>query len=70
MIIDIRDNIPDELALSLVHKVVKGGRVSKGEKGKLYYCWMTIFKRKGIEYVVHTRQYRKQDCFVVYKKKV
>lgn len=68
MKIDIRDNIPDELALRLVLKVVQQGKVSKGENNKDYYCWITVFEVDGIEYIVHTRQYRKQDCFIVCKK--
>lgn len=65
MKIDIKDNIPDELALKLVLRVVQDGKISKGEKGKMYYCWITILELDGIEYIVHTRQYRKNDCFVV-----
>lgn len=67
MKIDIRDNISEEIALELVLAVVKDGRVSEGEHGKMYYCWCTIFNVNGIEYVVSVRQYRKTDCFVVYK---
>ena len=38
MKIDIRDNIPDEIAIELVGMVIKRGRISK--KGdKMYYCW-------------------------------
>ena len=67
MKIDIRDNISEEIALELVLDVVKKGRVSQGEHGKMYYCWVTIFNVDGIEYAVSVRQYRKIDCFVVYK---
>lgn len=67
MKIDIRDNISEEIALELVLDVVKRGRVSQGENGKMYYCWVTIFNVNGIEYAVSVRQYRKTDCFVVYK---
>lgn len=54
MKIDIRDDISPEIALKLVLEVVKFGKVSKGED--------------GIDYVVSTRQYRKSDCFIVYKR--
>lgn len=67
MKIDIRDGISETLALELVLDVVKRGRVSEGEHGKMYYCWVTIFNVNGIEYAVSVRQYRKSDCFVVYK---
>lgn len=69
MKIDIRDGISDEIALELVLEVVKEGKISKGEHGKMYYCWVTIFNIDGIEYAVSVRQYRKSDCFVVYKYK-
>lgn len=68
MKIDIRDGISETLALELVLEVVRQGRISEGEKGKMYYFWATGFNVNGIEYVVSTRQYRKSDCFVVYKK--
>lgn len=67
MKIDIRDDISDELALYLVSQVVKNGKVCKDSKGKKYYCWMTIFNVNDEEIAVHTRDYRKNDCFVVYK---
>lgn len=68
MKIDIRDDISPEIDLKLVLEVVKFGKVSKGEDGKMYYCWLTVFNVDGIDYVVSTRQYRKSDCFIVYKK--
>ena len=67
--IDIRDEIPVELAIETVRQVVHGGRVSTGEKGKMYYCWATTFDTSIGDLVVYTRQYRKNDCFVVYKDK-
>ena len=67
MKIDIRDNIPDAIAVECVMHVVRAGRISEGEKGKKYYCWATILKTPVGEVVVATRQYRKDDCFVVYK---
>lgn len=69
MRIDIRDSIPDALALKLVLQVVKQGKISQGENGKMYYCWMTTFDTDLGEIAVSTRQYRKSDCFVVYKPK-
>ena len=69
MKIDIRDDIPPTLALECVKKVVREGRVSTGEHGKKYYCWATQFDTSVGEVMVVTRQYRKDDCFVVYKQK-
>ena len=69
MTIDIRDDISEKLALELVLEVVKKGRISKGENGKMYYCWATAFYHNDCTYMVSVRQYRKTDCFVVYKYK-
>lgn len=65
--IDVRDNIDPALALRLVARVVSDGKVSKGENGKMYYCWLTVFDTPDGEISVATRQYRKSDSFVVYK---
>lgn len=67
--IDIRDEIPVELAIEAVRQVVQEGKVSVGEKGKMYYCWATSFSSNIGKIIVSTRQYRKNDCFVVYKDK-
>ena len=69
MKIDIRDEIPPEIALECVKQVVSEGKISVGEKGKKYYCWVTSFNTSIGKIVVVTRQYRKDDCFVVYKYK-
>lgn len=68
MKIDIRDDIEPTLALELVKRVVRHGKVSRGENGKYYYCWVTEFEVNDEILVVWTRQYRKDDCFVVYIK--
>lgn len=65
--IEIRDDIGPELALEAVKQVIAGGRISQGEKGKMYYCWATSFSSNIGKIIVSTRQYRKNDCFVVYK---
>jgi hypothetical protein len=67
MKIDIRDGIPDAIAVECVLNVVKNGKISKGEHGKKYYCWITVLETPVGMVVVSTRQYRKGDCFVVYK---
>ena len=69
MKIDIRDGIPDAIAVECVMHVVRAGRISTGERGKKYYCWATILDTPVGKVVVATRQYRKDDCFVVYKHK-
>jgi hypothetical protein len=68
MKIDIRDNIEPTLALELVKRVIERGKISQGEKGKMYYCWVTEFEVDNEVLVVSTRQYRKDDCFAVYKR--
>lgn len=65
--IDIRDNINPTFALNLVARVIAGGKISKGENGKMYYCWLTVFDTPDGEIAVSTRQYRKNDCFIVWK---
>ena len=65
--IDIRDGIEQGLALRLVARVIAGGKISRGENGKMYYCWLTVFDTPDGEIAVSTRQYRKNDCFVVLK---
>jgi len=67
MKIDIRDGIPDAIAVECVLNVVKAGKISEGEHGKKYYCWATVLGTPVGKVVVSTRQYRKSDCFVVYK---
>lgn len=65
--VDIRDDIEQGLALRLVASVIDAGKISKGENGKMYYCWLTVFDTPDGEIAVSTRQYRKNDCFVVHK---
>lgn len=65
--IEIRDDIKPEIALSCVTRVVADGKISKGENGKMYYCWLTTFDTTDGEIAVSTRQYRKNDCFIVWK---
>lgn len=67
IIIDIRGDIKPAVALECVRQVVAQGKVSEGERGKKYYCWATRFFTPEGTIVVSTRQYRKNDCFVVYK---
>lgn len=61
--IDIRDNINEETALNRVMQVIKLGRISKDNT---MYCYMTAFN-DGIN--VSTNDYRKSDCFIVWKNK-
>ena len=65
--IEIRDDIPDAIAVECVMHVVRHGKVSQGEHSKMYYCWATVLETPVGKVVVSTRQYRKNDCFVVYK---
>lgn len=67
--IDIRDYINPDLAVACVQQVMGRGKISEGEEGKMYYCWATVFDTSDGQIVVSTRQYRKNDCFVVYKSK-
>ena len=64
MKIEIRDNIPDDIAIELVGIVIRQGRIS--QKGKCY-CWATKITYQDEEYTVYVRDNRKTDCFVVTK---
>lgn len=66
MKIEIRKNIPDEIAIELVKIVIQQGRISKG-KDRMYYCWATKITYQEEEYTVYVRDNRKTDCFVVTK---
>ncbi len=60
--IDIRNDIDIALALSRVQQVIEEGRISNNGKS---YCWITNWS-DGI--TVSTRDNRKSDCFVVFKR--
>lgn len=62
--IDIRDDIPANIALRCVTRVVEEGRVSA--KGTMY-AYATTFDTCLGEIWVAARPYRKSDCFLVYK---
>ena len=66
MKIEIRNNIPDEIAIELVSMVIRQGRISKGQD-RNYYCWATKITYQDEEYTVYVRDNRKTDCFVVTK---
>jgi len=64
MTIEIKDDIPHDIAIGCLLKVIEGGRISND--GRLY-CYLTIFETSIGKVAVHTRDYRKSDCFVIYK---
>lgn len=66
MKIEIRDSIPDDIAIELVGIVIRQGRISEG-KDRMYYCWVTKIIYQDEEYTVYVRDNRKNDCFVVTK---
>ena len=61
--IDIRNDIPANIALRCVTRVVEEGRVSA--HGKMY-AYATTFDTCLGEIWVAARPYRKSDCFLVY----
>ncbi len=61
--IDIRNDIPANIALRCVTRVVEEGRVSA--QGKMY-AYATSFDTCLGEIWVVARPYRKSDCFLVY----
>ena len=66
MKIEIRKDIPDEIAIELVRVVIRQGRISKG-KDRMYYCLATKITYQDEEYTFYVRDNRKTDCFVVTK---
>ena len=66
MKIEIRDNIPDEIAIELVGTVIRQGKISQ-QGDRKYYCWVTKVIYDDEEYTVYVRNNRKTDCFVVTK---
>ncbi|SFG56122.1 hypothetical protein SAMN05216383_12047 [Prevotella sp. KH2C16] len=64
MTIDIRNDIPHEIAITCLLEVIKMGRISNNNT---LYCYDTRFHTSCGTVVVATREYRKSDCFVIYK---
>lgn len=62
--IDIRHDIPESIALECVKQVIATGKVSGNGTS---YCYATTFDTSVGEVWVHPRQYRKTNCFLVYK---
>ena len=60
MTIEIKDNIDDLTAISLVKQVIEQGKISNNGNS---YCYLTTFGNIFVE----KRQYRKSPCFRVYK---
>lgn len=63
--IDIEEDIELEDALRRVVHVVSQGKISENGKGEKYYCWLTTWN-DGI--CVSVRNYRKSNCFKVWKR--
>lgn len=61
--IDICDDIPADIVLRCVAKVIEQGRVSAS--GEMY-AYATAFDTNAGEVWVAARPYRKSDCFLVY----
>ena len=64
--VEIQDGINPTTALERVKQVIAGGKVSRDRKGKSYYRWATSFLTYEGLVMVHTRNYRKNNCFLVY----
>ncbi len=64
--VEIRDGINPITALECVKQVIAEGKISKDGRGKSYYCWAVSFLTHEGPVMVHTRNYRKNNCFLVY----
>ena len=68
IIIDIRNDISDEDAMSAVLAVVKEGQVSIGAKDKKHYCWLSIL-HNGIHVSVSPKYNTDTNKFIVHLNK-
>jgi len=62
IIIRNQANIPDTVAISMVSRIIKKGRVS--DFGKCY-CYATIFDWNNVSVAVHAKQNKNSDTFTV-----
>jgi len=69
IIIEIMDALDPSMAIDLVSRVVKGGRVSKANN-IAHFCWLSIYEVDGVTIEVCTRNKRtatSADSFIVSK---
>jgi hypothetical protein len=64
--IQIEDSISSITALKCLQDVIKHGRISNNGKS---YCYVSVIPTKEGEILVQTRQYRKNDCFLITKQR-
>lgn len=64
--IEIRDGVNPITALECVKQVIAEGKISRDGRGKPYYCSAVSFLTHEGPTMVHTRNYRKNNCFLVY----
>ena len=62
--IQVKNDIDPALALSRIKQVIEQGKISNDGKN---YCCITEWTD---DIVVYTRENRKSDCFMVYKKEI
>ena len=65
IIINNRTELTDIQAMEYVLGVIKMGRISGMTENQ--YCYLTSFKKEGIEYHVVTDLRKKSDSFTLYK---
>ena len=65
LIIDVRDGISDEDAITAVKQVVAEGRVSQAA-GIPHYCWATVFTARNLVVAVRRKKTNASaDSFIV-----
>jgi hypothetical protein len=63
IIINNKSELPDTVAMDLVMRVMKAGRISNNDK---QYCYLTTFHLDSVQYDVATDLRKESDSFVVY----
>lgn len=64
IIIEIENNVPQDVAIQCVSRVIADGRISNDGKN---YCYATDFTTKIGEVCVYVRPNSKNDSFIVKK---
>lgn len=68
IIIEILDSTGPHEAMMLVSEVIKGGKISETAKHKIkHYCWLTVFRGRGIVSVRQKKNHDSPDSFMVYQ---
>lgn len=69
--ITIENEIPSDVAIDLVKRVMRRGRISSNSKGDRFYCFATLCRHNSIDGEIFVRTSIKSKApnasFIVYK---